>query len=607
MIDVFRVGVHIGMTTNSSQLLATMLKTLTDVNVKAKDLEKGLNGIGSAAKGLAQVFVGWEVLKVMDSLVNKGVAFNQELAKMKMANYAPGDITALTDQAYKTMKDVPGSNLTDNLKSGVDIRNISGSAEHSVALNENLAKLNLVLSNVTGKAAEQAGYKFMKFLEDSGRMMDPATGQFSEARVAQQSRWMEGVIAGMNGRVTGDDMFQLRQSGKASVNALSDAGLTNLMPFIQSLGATAVGTALQGSQQQLLGAVQLTKHTIEWLEKYKLLDPDKVHQAKGGKFTLDPGAITNEQTLMHNLPEWIWGTLKANMAGMGLSLPDMLDASRRSGLRSPLLGFIAEALQNEASQRKEIGNVNRAGQVDQYNVMSKESPTFRITEFTTAWENLQIALGKTVDATQFLVPITHALNDLNAFVVANPDFARHFIEFTGAIGGMLVLSGAIKVFNFAIGPFVKGIKLLVAVEGLTTAGAGLTGVSVGLTGLGAALLPFAIGGAAFLAIGALMDQLHTLGGFGNKAGFAPMTGGPAQGAPKSEGTGDSMGGPGSPGFTVPVPPRTTVQVQTQINVDGKTLAKVTSEHQADTATKPPSGTTQPDIRIDPWMLPGNLN
>lgn len=496
MIDVFKVGVHIGMSTNSSQILAIMLKELTGIEMSAGRVEKMLGQMKAAAIGAAQVFIGWEALKTMTHLLEKGIAFNQELAKMKMANFAPGDIRALEAQSYATMNAVPGTNLVDALKGLTDLRNVSGLAEHAVKLSETMARVNAVLANVSGAPAEAAGFKFVKFLEDSGRMMG-ADGKFSEERVAQQARWMEAVISATNGRVTGDSLFQFRQSGKAAVNTLSDQGLTNLIPAIYSLGAVPVGTGIQGLQTQLLGATQLFGHTIAWMEGHGLLDPSKVHKEKGGRYSLSPGALLGEGELQHDAQGWIWDVFSKHMKyetgpnkGQEMSIADKIDDLRRSGLLRPAQGLISESIQNEVTQRKEIGNIGRAGQVDQYDVMNQESPTFRIMKFQEAWENLQIAIGKSVDVTQFLVPLTNALNALNAAAVAHPEAVKDLMEIAGAIAALTALSGGIKLFTIAIGPFYSGLKLLVGLSG-SAAGGSLAATGNGLTILAGGLLKLA--------------------------------------------------------------------------------------------------------------------
>ena len=614
MIDVYKVGVHIGMTTNSSQVLSVMLKELTGINVAAGKVEKSLAGIRTTALGLGAAFVGWEVLKTMTRLTEKGIAFNQELAKMKMANFAPEDIRSLEAQAYKTVGAVPGTNLVDALKGLVDLRNVSGLAEHAVSLSETIAKVNNVLANVSGAPAEAAGFKFIKFLEDSGRMMG-ADGQFSEARVQREARWMEAVIAATNGRVNGDQLFQLRQSGKASVNSLSDQGITNLIPAIMSLGPVATGTAIQGLSQQLLGSVQLYKHTIDWLEGHGLLDPSKVIKQKGGRYSLLPGAMADEGRLQHDPAGWIWDTFSRHLKhadGSEMSVVEKIDEIKRSGLRVTAQGLLTEAVQNEVTQKKEVGNIERSNKVDQFAVMDQESPTFRITKFTEAWTNLQIALGKTVDVTTFLVPLTHGLDVLSAAAIAHPEIAKDIVDLTAALGGLLLLGGTVRVFSIAMGPFVTGIRMLTGITGLAATGAGLTAVSegagsiaavTGLAGLGAILGTVAVGLGALGAAAYLLPQIlkGTADWFNGPNG--PLTPGMQNEIAKKRGTG-GRGSPNSSGHGhVPLPPAPGQQGSLNAPIvvhvaNAGDVGRGMIGALGDGASRPQSGPTWQDYRFD---------
>lgn len=503
MINVFAVGVHIGMSTNATQVLSAIIRQLTGVHVAASKLNSQLGTMRMAIIGAGAAFAGWEMLKGLEKLTEQGVKYNQQLAQMKMANYSPAEIAKLDKQAGITMQQVPGTNLVDNIKGLQDLRNVSGSVEHAVELSNNMAKVNAVLANITGKPAEEAGFKFMKFLEDAGRMID-AQGKFDVSRVEHETRWMEAVISATNGRVTGDTMFQFRQSGKAAVNSLSEEGLTNLVPLIMSLGPVAVGTAIQGLGQQLLGGVMLKQHTIGWLQGLDAIDPSKVTKGKGGNFSLSPGAVMDEQSLLHDPTKWI-REIDEHMAKLGMSIEEQVAAWRRSGLRTPIVGLAAELTQNDATNRKEVGNIQRAGQKDQFDVMNAESPTFRITKFTEAWNNLQIALGKTVDVTMFLVPLTDALNWLAKAAVEHPEAAKDILELAGGIAALTALSGGMMVVGIALRPLASGIGLLVGMgTGIAAAGVALVSLAGGITAMIAVVegLPSILKGA--------MDKINSL-------------------------------------------------------------------------------------------------
>nr|WP_321985329.1 hypothetical protein [uncultured Lichenicoccus sp.] len=479
------------MSSNATQVLTALSSSLLGVNLRAKDVEGGLNRVKLAAAGMAGVLGGALILGGMVKLVEHGKEFVHQQSLMAQAGISQQDIAVATASAWKTAGDVIGSSAEKNIALVADLRNRLGSMKEAVMAMPAMAQLGVYLQNLTGQDQEKAGDTAARFLEQRGSLVDPVTHQISGERLEQQARILEAIAAGTRGRVGPDQLLSFQQYARAAGSTLSDEGLIHLAPVIgASKSASSVGTQLSSLDQQLLGGV-MTSAGSGYLEKLGLMDPKKVHQGRGGHMTLDPGALIDGDLLRRDPVEWIHKYLGGALIKQGDVTADQQVASiMGSHLRSTVTGLIAEILRSYPALHKDAGNIDQAAGTDQYAVGQATDPTTKISAFTTAWHNLLTALGAPMvnDAVGILPPLTRGLTMLTTWASDHPRIVQTIELLAGSLGVLAVASGTAAIAAAAFGPLASSLRLLTASVAGTELASGLAGVSTGI-GLVARSIP----------------------------------------------------------------------------------------------------------------------
>ncbi len=510
------------MTDNASQVIQKLGSSLLGLNLKIKDIEGGLGRVKVAAAGLGAVMGGAVVLSSMAKLVDHGKEFVHQQSLMAQAGISQAEIAQGTAAAWKTAGDVIGSSADKNIALVADLRNRLGSMKEAIAAMPAMAKLGVFLQNGTGQDQEKAGDTAARFLEQRGALVDPVTHQISESRLEQQSKLLEAIAIGTRFKVGPDQLLAFQSYARASGSTLTDQGLVNLAPVISaSKSPSTVGTQLSSLDQQLLGGIMTSAgaHFLEGLKTkdgQSLMDPNKVHEGKGGHLTLDPSALIDGDLLRRDPVTWIHDYLGGALIQKGAVTADQqVAAVMQSHLRATVTGLMAEVLRSFPAFAKDATNITQSLPTDQYAVSQKTDPTARLAAFHTAWENLLTALGSPLvnDATGMLTNITAALNRLTAWASAHPKAVENIEMVTAALAGLAVVGGSLAIAGAALSPFITGLKMLSGVLGgaemvsataaATTLGAG-AGVAGSLLGLAAGVVAF---GAAAAGLAVLLKTV----------------------------------------------------------------------------------------------------
>jgi hypothetical protein len=419
MLDAYKIGVSIAMTNGVSSVLSVIQRDVLGLKHQVDLTSGSFDRMKLAAIGFTSVVGGAAVLGVLGKLAASGREFVQQQSAMKQAGIGQADMARATAAAWQMSHDVMTSGATHNLKLLQDLRNTLGNMDEAVTVGPAMAKINAVIANITGHSAGDAGFQFARFLELRGALVDPKTGQIDAGRLAAQARQGEAIVAATGGRVGPRDLLAFQQQARVAGMSLTDAGVLNMVPMIQAMGGARTGTALNSTGQQLLGGVQLTRHAVEQLERIGMVDPKRVIEGRGGKMVLNDGALKDGDLMRHDMAAWVWSILVPQMKSHGMATVDnQMKFLQSSGLRTTVVGLLTELVRNETAFKKDVGNVNTAGKVDQYQVMADTSPDAKMAAFTAAWQNLLTALGSPMVDTAYnaLGKITTAINDLTLYV-----------------------------------------------------------------------------------------------------------------------------------------------------------------------------------------------
>jgi hypothetical protein len=164
--------------------------------------------------------------------------------------------------------------------------------------------------------------------------------------------------------------------------------------------------------------------------------------------------------------------------------------------------LIGLMLQQAETVRRDIALRAGAQGVDAaYATSQAQDPTAKMKDFQAAWDSLLTALGAPLvaPATNALRYLAKEISNLTLMASQHPDGVRVIGEFTAAFGGLLVVSGSLKLMSVVLGPTAAGLRLLAggvgmfatgtpAAAALTVLGGGLATVAGGLVALGAAVV-----------------------------------------------------------------------------------------------------------------------
>ncbi len=491
--EYYRIGVQIAMTSNAAQVLGALSRELLGIHVRAKDLEGGLNRIKLAAVGMGSALAGAAVLGGMAKLVDHGKEFVHQQSLMAQAGVSQADIAHATAAAWKNATSVLNAGASDNLKLLADLRNEFGRMDEAVKASSAFTKLGVVTGAITGANPEEAGYQGSRFLDLRGSLVDPKTGQISEARAEQQARLLEAITVATRGRVGTSELLNFQKQARGAGASLTDTGLENMVPVVQAMGGYRTGTALTSMDQEIIGG-RLTQQAGKFLEQIGVLDPRKVTVGRGGQMRVAAGGVKDEELLATDPVKYIDTVMRSGLAKMGASTPEQATILlMRDGLRQTVNGLITEVIRNAVPFARDAGNIRTAATVDQYEVMQKTDPSTKIAAFTTSWNNLLTALGAPIvnDATGLIGHLTGALNDLTRWAASHPRLVGQIEELTSGLAALAVLGGSLAIAGAAFGPLVTGLKafmLLMAGPEVVVVGSALGAVAAGLAALGAALV-----------------------------------------------------------------------------------------------------------------------
>jgi hypothetical protein len=531
MIDAWKIGVSIAMSSNAAAVLGVIQRDLFGLSKTTNLLTGQLNMMKVAAYGAMGAMAGGAVLLGMAKLVEHGKEFVHQQALMKAAALGLRDIQNATGDAWKIAGSVQGSTATDNLKMIADLRNVLGSMDHARIVAPEFAKIATVLESVTGKPGEASAYDFARFLELRGALVDPKTHEISTERLLSQSRLAQAVIVGTRGRVGPKDLLMFQQQARAAGAMLDDEGLLNTVPFIQAAGGFRSGTMMAAIVQQLVGGV-MTQRSSNWLIEQGVLPASAVHVERGGKVVIDKDKMKGSDIIAKDPGRWAVEVLLPLMRAKGMDDEAVTKSLLQSGMRQTTIGALVEFIRNSPSFAKEVQNIKGVmnAKDSPYDSLVANDPTTKIIAFHAAWTNLLTALGvPMVDhATNMLAKVTQVLTDMSQWAAKNPELVFAIEATATGLAALAVVLGA-----FAVG------TAAASALGLLTGPVGLLALAVGIEAFGRSmssipswLVNMISGAAAGAAVGARYGKNPVSIGLGALVGGgASLAAGLEQGGP----------------------------------------------------------------------------
>lgn len=612
MIDVFSVGVRLSMTSSGMGALTVLIRDLSHAGHLSKELHGNLAKIGQVAVAAGAAFTGWAVVDGIWHAVESSRELNKELQKTKaLGGEFASHIGDTRKRAAQTMQDVPTTSLSQNVRMERELGSSLGNPDAAGEILTQAAKVAAIVHSITGEDTEAIAKNLTRVADLRGQIyimgadgkehVDPVKLQ------AELEAGMRGLILG-NGFIKSPDLVQeARQGGPAVKSQTPEAFYAAGVEAGIAMGPSKVGTAELSLLAQFVGG-KMTKATAEHLQQAGLLHDGDWHSGRSGGVVVDPAASRRFEAIEKDPEAWL---------SSGAGAAAIRQYAEKNNIS--IIAAITQLLGRQTTQRFASDVLSNGPQFDRarqlYGIIPDVNTSFKeqmnnnldmnITAVSAAWQSFTESFSEANTQPVILVlhGITSALHEATVLMEGHQAAVGYMTEFVAGFGGLLALGGSIRLASLALGPFTGAFRLLLgtmATGPITAAAAGATTLAAGLGTLTTVLT----GGGAVAAIAALAklgsdhekeaqpfrEQNRRDMGPTSPSNMAPQDGYDASGLPVHKSAYIPLGGSS----------RLPIQITVYSQLDGRIIAKAVSDHQADYASRPPSGSSAFDPRMSPF-------
>lgn len=596
MIDVFKVGVNISMTTNATQVISGMLAQMTGLHIAAGKLEKSLASIGKLAVGAGMMFAGSEIFRTMPKLIAAGDRLVEQQVKLRALGVSPAHITSATNTAASMVTQVPGSELAHNLQIIRELRGVLKDTAEAQKGAPAVAALQQVLAQFN--IPESGTLPLLKALDIKGSFIK--NGRLDVGALLSAVHEAQVALTLTGGILTPATFYRsMRLAGPAASAMNTSEYLKDMTEVTMALGPTG-GRGLQMAAKTFLGG-NLTKANVGQLIALGLLKPGDISKDHG-HYSIRTGHHVQgyDELTQKGFMQWFHDFVEPAMAKHGFKGDSAVLQALGSlpVTEQRLFSFLHT---NWAQIAKFAAQYNQAMGVDQGKVINDGSLNQNIKDFNAAWTSFTEELGKDMVpiAISALRSLTAAMQGLFQLTVQFPDAAKAVTVLTYSFAGFLVLGGSMKIMSVALGPFVTGMRLLVGMgTGVATVGTGLGTVAAGfsklLGPLSSVMGLIAIGAGSDAMIKHQQDEINKKNPYGyygkyhwNDKGY--WLGSPNQDAPSN------VARPGKQSMNNSNGP---IHVYVTNQLAAADIGRSITGGMADATSRPQSGPTFQDYRFD---------
>lgn len=605
MFEGYRVAVQLslvnGMTSGIVAITGqfnTLNKTITSTKSHVSELEKQLASLKKTAMiGGAMVAAGGFGMSLLGGPLEAAKQYELAATRFKTLGFGEAVNKEADSFARGAQKfGVSATQMMDALSSSIGMFGELGLAKELAPVIAELSAANDALFG--GGRMDGAAIKAIMRFNDMRGLTNNKADFMRGLDLAQK------LYTGSGGAIGFNDLEQLAKTGGAAFKGMSDEGIMTLATVLQEQGGSRTGTALMSLYQNLI-AGRTTKKTMAALEAAGLVTLGEVtsgtingKQARSTQIS----SIVDEELLRTNPGQWIfkYGLSAANKAGAKTDseviafLNDLV--SNRTG--SNLAGGLAT--QWEQAMRDKRG-VERAMGVEGTRKAFGDTAAGGLANYEARMNDLKIAMG------QGLLPILiKVVNGITTLTTGLTNLSNTYPRLTtGLMTSFAVLSGLVAaggVVMLAKAAFTAlGIAMTFAPVG---GAAGLLKVATAVGGLAKGVAGFAMTlmtNPQVLALMAAAGVGYGTGKLINKginAGISKATGRDETLGTWLYGVLNDEADPTKP-TSIATKKGQTVQVNTQINLDGRKVGEAVTRHQAAAAKAPATGGT----RFDPTRTP----
>ena len=375
-------------------------------------------------------------------------------------------------------------------------------AETLTKLQMQLVQLQVAAGETTQKAVEEA-FQFAKAGEQSGKLSNPETGAFDEARARDFFGTLLKVAPDIGKEFTGSFVAQATKYLRASKFTQDTAGFMTALFLNEEMGSTA-SVGINQAIKQLSGR-GVTKEILANLEKLGLISTKEINVGSVGGKTSRKRVVdeaTAEEALRENIAGWISSQILPRMRKEGLDPNKPTDAARFAARVSSdrtavdaITSLILRATELETQIKRAR---ERDTSADTQDRLLGNSTTLAFEGLRNQWTGTLGAMAKALDTV--LVPavnlVSSALSNITSFISGSGEGGSGIKATAAGIAGLGLAAGGIAGGKALVNLFNPLNGSALALNGSAAA---LTRAAVALGGAGVANR---VGGAAAGAAGA---------------------------------------------------------------------------------------------------------
>lgn len=459
MFDAYKIGIKIAVTENVTKTLFGMMGAFKGVQKEADVLTKKLNDMSKikAIGGTALLGIAGLSAMVLGKSVKPANDYLTQIDKMNIAGMKHAEIIKSVNEAWALDKNVPTSNVSENLAAILNTRMVFGNTKDAIGFLSEIQKSQAVLRFVTGNNTDES-YELSKSLEMRG-----ATKNLAE--FSKQMNLMTQAIISSGGKVTPTDFMGTFKYGKLATQGWDDVFTYQILPTLmqevknKTGSGGRAGTSLSTAEQAVV-AGRITQKALATYHKLGLLNMSKVIFNKVGSLKgIEPEAIKGSSLFISNPFEWVQTVLKPALLAHGYKTAKQQQEILPYLFRDQTAQFVMGQMLLQAWKfTRDQKLIKQTKDLDQsYKVISK-NPGVTWGAFNNQLTNLLTSLGKVF--LPFFIRQLTGLNSILQKIVANSGSSEKLLKDFGIF--MFVLGSALTaLFSpiLATGMIVVGIVL----------------------------------------------------------------------------------------------------------------------------------------------------
>lgn len=505
--------------TSASRVEQRFAQMNRKIKLGAAEAKAELKSMTEALKPLAAMAAAGGLSFGLKGIFGNGNQYAHELAMLKAAGRTTTEVSQAIAAANKTIRDIPTSTLTDNLKIINETTGAFGNFHHAI---ENLSfnsKLGYMMTNMMGIDKSEVPHalnSMVQALEVRGTAMD-------NEKYRSDSEALFKAMVHTRGRFNADEFKSFSQTGNLPIKLYNQRFMAGILPsLITELGGgDIVGTQAAAFRNQIMGRVALggKKMTQEWIRLG--LVPANGTPENMSKNGWTAGSAKGHALAMRDPFAWVETVLLPSFTKAGIDISNQEAVLTQVGKmfgRETSARFVSTMV--DPVQRKRLHKdekmISGALPLDKsYELMLATDPLAAIAKSQAALDNLSTRMGKlfTQDVIDALNLFARAVNKVGDAVDRNPWLGK-LIVFSmgfGAIGATMRVFGV--GLRWLLSPLMKLGPVLARLGGTRLFGNVVRYLTqlVGVRGLGRLALRLGPIGAALAAIGVAMGLLVTHG------------------------------------------------------------------------------------------------